>query len=105
MGYDSFLHNHNIDFCHVVQICALRVTEAARCRILKAGGEILTFDQLALRAPKGQNTILLQGEGGILLGGAWGSCGCELVQPVEATVSKDHVVCKCVCFFCEWRHW
>ena len=33
-----------------------------RARILKAGGEILTFDQLALRAPKGQNTILLQGE-------------------------------------------
>uniref|UniRef100_UPI0037543E17 hypothetical protein n=1 Tax=Salmonella sp. s54412 TaxID=3160128 RepID=UPI0037543E17 len=28
---------------------------------LKSGGEILTFDQLALRAPKGQNTVLLQG--------------------------------------------
>jgi len=37
------------------------VTERARARILKAGGEILTFDQLALRAPKGQRTILLQG--------------------------------------------
>ena len=43
------------------QICALRVTEGARARILKAGGEIITFDQLALRSPKGQNTILLQG--------------------------------------------
>lgn len=43
------------------QICALRFTETARARILKAGGEVLTFDQLALRAPKGQNTILLQG--------------------------------------------
>jgi len=31
-------------------ICALRVTEKARERILKAGGEIITFDQLALRA-------------------------------------------------------
>ena len=30
-------------------------------RILKAGGEVLTFDQLALRSPKGANTILLQG--------------------------------------------
>merc|ERR1712073_208187 len=30
-------------------------------RILKAGGEIITFDQLALRAPTGKNTILLQG--------------------------------------------
>merc|ERR1712117_235683 len=32
-------------------LCALRVTEKARERILKAGGEIITFDQLALRAP------------------------------------------------------
>merc|ERR1712080_45686 len=29
--------------------------------ILKAGGEILTFDQLALQAPTGKNTVLLQG--------------------------------------------
>merc|ERR1712113_208666 len=42
-------------------LCALRVTEKARERILKAGGEIITFDQLALRAPTGKNTILLQG--------------------------------------------
>ncbi|XP_037093560.1 60S ribosomal protein L18-like [Pollicipes pollicipes] len=42
-------------------ICALRVTEQARARILKAGGEIITFDQLALRAPTGKNTVLMQG--------------------------------------------
>lgn len=42
-------------------LCALRVTETARARILKAGGEILTFDQLALRSPTGKNTLLLQG--------------------------------------------
>merc|ERR1712179_99556 len=35
-------------------LCALRVTEKARERILKAGGEIITFDQLALRAPTGK---------------------------------------------------
>ncbi|MBA0554877.1 hypothetical protein Golob_013952, partial [Gossypium lobatum] len=35
----------------------LRFTETARARIEKAGGECLTFDQLALRAPLGQNTI------------------------------------------------
>merc|ERR1712045_829153 len=35
-------------------LCALRVTEKARERILKAGGEIITFDQLALRAPTGR---------------------------------------------------
>merc|ERR1711923_329221 len=42
-------------------LCALRVTEKARERILKAGGEIITFDQLALRAPTGKNTLLIQG--------------------------------------------
>ena len=42
-------------------VCALHLTERARSRILAAGGEILTFDQLALRSPKGKNTVLLQG--------------------------------------------
>merc|ERR1712107_687762 len=42
-------------------LCALRVTEKARERILKAGGEIITFDQLALRAPTGKGTLLIQG--------------------------------------------
>lgn len=43
------------------QVCALHVTDGAQARILKAGGEIITFDQLALRAPQGQHTVLLQG--------------------------------------------
>nr|CAJ17294.1 ribosomal protein L18e [Hister sp. APV-2005] len=43
-------------------VCALRITEKARARILKAGGEILTFDQLALRAPTGNKTVLMQGK-------------------------------------------
>lgn len=30
-------------------VAALRVTQSARARIMKAGGEVLTFDQLALR--------------------------------------------------------
>ena len=42
-------------------VAALRVTETARSRIIAAGGEILTLDQLALRAPRGQNTLFLQG--------------------------------------------
>merc|ERR1711879_801642 len=42
-------------------VVALHVSEKARERILKAGGEILTFDQLALRSPTGKNTVLLQG--------------------------------------------
>ncbi|KAK9824901.1 hypothetical protein WJX74_004577 [Apatococcus lobatus] len=44
-----------------LRVCALRFTETARARILKAGGEILTFDQLALTAPTGSKTLLLRG--------------------------------------------
>ncbi|URD84681.1 auxin-repressed protein [Musa troglodytarum] len=44
-----------------LKVTALRFTETARARILKAGGECLTFDLLALRAPLGQNTVLLRG--------------------------------------------
>jgi ribosomal protein L18E len=43
-------------------IAALRFTASAKDRILKAGGEALTLDQLALRAPTGSNTILLRGK-------------------------------------------
>ena len=40
-----------------LSVAALRFTETARARILKSGGECLTFDQLALRAPTGSNTV------------------------------------------------
>jgi len=42
-------------------VCALRFTENARKRIVRAGGECVTFDQLALRSPDGKETVLLQG--------------------------------------------
>ncbi|KAI1332564.1 ribosomal protein L18e/L15P [Xylariaceae sp. FL0255] len=44
-----------------VTIAALRFTATARARITAAGGECLTLDQLALRAPTGSNTLLLRG--------------------------------------------
>jgi len=44
-----------------ISIAALRFTATARARIEKAGGECLTLDQLALRAPTGSNTLLLRG--------------------------------------------
>merc|ERR1711966_574233 len=44
-----------------MSVCALRFTETARARILKAGGECLTFDQLALSAPTGDGVTLLRG--------------------------------------------
>jgi len=47
--------------CPKLSVCALGFTENAKKRILAAGGECLTFDQLALRAPKGNNTVLLRG--------------------------------------------
>eukprot|EP00921_Rhytidocystis_pertsovi_P014895 GHVQ01023905.1.p1 GENE.GHVQ01023905.1~~GHVQ01023905.1.p1 ORF type:complete len:136 (-),score=11.05 GHVQ01023905.1:340-747(-) len=54
------------DDCRLMEIpklsvCALRFTETARNRILGGGGECITFDQLALRSPKGQGCVLLRG--------------------------------------------
>lgn len=45
-----------------INVAALRFTRSAKERILNAGGEALTLDQLALRAPKGTNTLLLRGK-------------------------------------------
>lgn len=50
-----------LSLCSPQQICALKVTDGARRRILKAGGKVMTFDQLALAAPKGKGTVLLSG--------------------------------------------
>jgi large subunit ribosomal protein L18e len=47
--------------CPKMKVCALGFTENARKRIVAAGGECITLDQLALRAPKGSNTVLLRG--------------------------------------------
>lgn len=44
-----------------LSVAALRFTQTAKARIEAAGGECITLDQLALRAPKGSNTILLRG--------------------------------------------
>merc|ERR1712008_198036 len=44
-----------------LNISALHVSEKARERILKAGGEVMTLDQLTLKSPLGKNTVLLQG--------------------------------------------
>ena len=45
-----------------LRVCALKFSEQARKRILKAGGECLTFDQLAKIAPEGKNTWLVRGK-------------------------------------------
>ena len=53
--------DHRIYKIPKLSVAALRVTEKARARILKAGGAIYTLDELALKAPKGENTLLIQG--------------------------------------------
>ena len=42
-------------------VCALKFTDKARERIVAAGGQCLSFDQLALKAPTGKNTVLMRG--------------------------------------------
>merc|ERR1711988_396227 len=44
-----------------IKVCALRYTRTARDRIIKAGGQCLSFDQLALASPCGSNCVLLRG--------------------------------------------
>lgn len=45
-----------------LSVAALKFTRSAKERITANGGECLTLDQLALRAPTGSNTILLRGK-------------------------------------------
>jgi large subunit ribosomal protein L18e len=42
-------------------ICALKFSSSARERVLKNGGKIITFDQLAKINPTGKDTLLLRG--------------------------------------------
>ena len=44
-----------------LRVCALRFSKMAARRIVAAGGECLTFDQLAAENPTGSNTLLLRG--------------------------------------------
>jgi large subunit ribosomal protein L18e len=45
-----------------LKVCALKVSETARARILAVGGEVLTFDQLAQQNPVGAQVVLLRGK-------------------------------------------
>ena len=42
-------------------VCCMRCVESARARIVAAGGEVITFDQLAQLYPTGSNCVLLRG--------------------------------------------
>merc|ERR1712146_735161 len=41
-------------------VAALKFTETARARIVKAGGKCMTLDELIMKAPTGPNTLLLR---------------------------------------------
>jgi hypothetical protein len=79
-------------FVPKMTIAALRFTERARARVLKAGGTILTFDQLAVAAPTGKNTVLLQG----LSVPCCVSC-CECAPPSAHDVSDKTRVAEGAC--------
>merc|ERR1712224_1144062 len=46
---------------HKLKVCAIRFTQTALNKITSNGGQCLTFDQLALLAPKGTGCNLLRG--------------------------------------------
>ncbi|KAJ1724154.1 60S ribosomal protein L18 [Coemansia erecta] len=54
--------DERLDVVPKLSVAALHFTKSARARILNAGGEVLTLDQLAQRAPTGSNCVLLRGE-------------------------------------------
>jgi hypothetical protein len=81
--YKFSLVSH-IPYLLLFQVCALHVTEGARARILKAGGTIMTFDQLALKAPKGKNTLLIQGKFFI-----------ESTNPTHSTIVRRRPIYTC----------
>ena len=45
-----------------MKVCALKFSETARSRIVAAGGECITFDQLAVLRPTGTDCLLLEGD-------------------------------------------
>lgn len=89
-----------------LRVAALRVTETARARIVAAGGEVLTLDQLALAAPTGRNCVLLRGrktarEACKHFGAAPGVPGSSTKVSVEWSVGggvgKGRSVAVCLC--------
>ena len=80
-----------------LSVTALRFTRSAKERILNAGGEVLTFDQLALRSPTGANTILLRGKKNSREAVKHFGMG-PLKHKKPYTISKGRKVC-CILYF------
>ncbi|CAL5352282.1 unnamed protein product [Camellia sinensis] len=80
-----------------LKVTALRFTETARARIEKAGGECLTFDQLALRAPLGQNTGLTRVELGQTISGYNSSLGGPEQVSAQLGLDLDNLPTRLSC--------
>ena len=57
----TIAHNVHVQEVPKLKVCAFCVRSCTRSLILRAGGKILTFSQLALDTPKDHDTILLSG--------------------------------------------
>nr|UXY87453.1 60S ribosomal protein L18 [Cryptomonas sp.] len=55
------LNDDRVIFIPKISVCALKVSKTTKKRIIAAGGNVLTFDQLAVTSPSGRNTILIRG--------------------------------------------
>jgi large subunit ribosomal protein L18e len=55
------LNDERLIFLPKISLCALYVSSSARKRIIKAGGKIFTFDQIAMKFPTGRNCVLIRG--------------------------------------------
>lgn len=58
----SVLDDERVVNVRPMRVVALKFSKSARMRITKAGGECLTFDQLALLRPTGTKCVILRGD-------------------------------------------
>jgi large subunit ribosomal protein L18e len=55
------LNDERISIIPQLSLCALKISESAKQRIIEAGGNIFTFDKFAMKFPTGKNSVLLRG--------------------------------------------
>lgn len=81
-----------------MKVTALRFTETARARIEKAGGQCLTFDQLALLSPTGSDTVCNSSTGctSIIFVHSWIVYGCTVLTQY-AYVYFNWLITNAVC--------
>eukprot|EP00667_Euglena_gracilis_P031266 EG_transcript_45000 len=56
------IHDDRVLGLKPLKVCALKFSKGARAAIESAGGQCLTFDQLAMITPKGSKCVLIRGK-------------------------------------------